>query len=174
MSHSKLSDAKMSDSKFTTLRDLFARTQRELTRLLARRVGPDHAPDIVQEAFLRVMHRNMTEEIADPPAYLRRTAVNLAMDFSRRRRLETKLFVADPHDAPSEDADAEQRLEADRRSRLLAEAIATLPPKCREVFVLRMHEDVPQDEIARRLGISRNMVDRHLRIAIRRCRSAVQ
>ena len=28
-------------------------------------------------------------------------------------------------------------------------------------------------EIARRLGISRNMVDRHLRIAIQRCRKAV-
>ncbi|CAN2533062.1 RNA+polymerase+sigma-E+factor [Methylocapsa aurea] len=164
------------DGKFTSLRDLFARTQRELTRLLARRVGPDHAPDIVQEAFLRVMHRNMTEEIADPPAYLRRTAVNLAMDFSRRRRLETKIFVADADacDTPSEEATAEQRLDADQRARLLAEAIETLPPKCREVFVLRMHEDVPQDEIARRLGISRNMVDRHLRIAIRRCRNAAR
>jgi RNA polymerase sigma factor (sigma-70 family) len=166
----------MSDDKFSTLRDLFARTQRELTRLLTRRVGADHAPDIVQEAFLRVMHRNMTEEIADPPAYLRRTAVNLAMDFSRRRKLETKIFVGDAesHDIASEEASAEQRLEAARRARVLAETIETLPPKCREVFVLRMHHDVSQDEIARRLGISRNMVDRHLRIAIQRCRDAAR
>lgn len=164
----------MSDSKFPFLRDLFAHSQRDLLRLLARRVGPDHAPDLVQEAFLRVMHRNATEEIADPPAYLRRTAVNLAMDFTRRRRLETKFFVFDARDATSEEATAEQMLEADRRSRLLSEAIASLPPKCREVFVMRMHQDMPQGEIAERLGISRNMVDRHLRIAIQRCRTAMQ
>ncbi|OAI24436.1 RNA polymerase subunit sigma-24 [Methylosinus sp. R-45379] len=168
--------APMPNTRFSILRELFARTQRDLTRLLTRRVGPDHAPDIVQEAFLRVMHRDMTEEISDPPAYLRRTAVNLAMDFSRRRKLESKLFVADPEscDAPSDEPSADETLEADRRARILTAAIETLPPKCREVFVLRMHHDVPQDEIARRLGISRNMVDRHLRIAIKRCRSAVQ
>ncbi|MBY6241998.1 RNA polymerase sigma factor [Methylosinus sp. Sm6] len=165
----------MSDSKFNSIRELFARSQRDLLRLLARRVGHDDAPDLLQETFLRVMHRQMPETVVDPGAYLRRTAVNLAMDFSRRRRLETKLFV--PEDAapetPSQDSSVEQSLEAGRRADLLRRAIASLPPKCREVFVMRMHDELPQDEIARRLGISRNMVDRHLRIAIRRCRQAV-
>lgn len=165
----------MSDSKFSTMRELFARSQRDLLRLLARRVGREDAPDLLQEAFLRVLHRNATQEIADPPAYLRRTAVNLAQDFTRRRRLETKFFVpveAAP-DAPSMEPTAEQVVDDDRRSARLAAAIDALPPKCREVFVMRMHQDVPQDEIARRLGISRNMVDRHLRIAIQRCRTAL-
>lgn len=164
----------MSDSKFHSIRELFARSHRDLLRLLVRRVGPADAPDLLQETFLRVMHRE-AETIVDPGAYLRRTAVNLAMDFSRRRRLETKLFVPEDAapEAPAQEASAEQSLEAGRRAELLAQAIATLPPKCREVFVMRMHEELPQDEIARRLGISRNMVDRHLRIAIRRCRQAV-
>jgi RNA polymerase sigma-70 factor (ECF subfamily) len=165
----------MSDSKFDSIRDLFARSQRDLMRLLTRRVGRDDAPDLLQETFLRVMHRDMTDAIVDPGAYLRRTAVNLAMDFSRRRRLETKFFVSDESapETPSQDASAEQALEADRRAKLLVEAIEALPPKCREVFVMRMHDELPQDEIARRLGISRNMVDRHLRIAIQRCRKSV-
>lgn len=166
----------MSDDDFFDLRDLFARTRRDLMRLLARRVGPDHASDLVQEAFLRVIHRNMSGEIADVPAYLRRTAVNLAMDFARRRKLETTFFVSDDgaHDAPSDDVSADERVDAGRRARRLAEAIEALPPKCREVFVMRMREDRTQDEIARRLGISRNMVDRHLRIAIKRCRDAIR
>jgi RNA polymerase sigma-70 factor (ECF subfamily) len=144
-------------------------------RLLSRRVGRDDAADIVQETFLRVMSRDISETIVDPRAYVRRTAVNLAMDVSRRRRLETKLFVPEEAapDAPSQEVTAEQSLDADRRAGLLSEAIDTLPPKCREVFVMRMHQELPQDEIARRLGISRNMVDRHLRIAIQRCRKAV-
>jgi RNA polymerase sigma-70 factor (ECF subfamily) len=165
----------MSDSKLISIRDLFARSQRDLMRLLSRRVGRDDAADIVQETFLRVMSRDISETIVDPGAYVRRTAVNLAMDVSRRRRLETKLFVPEEAapDAPSQEATAEQSLDADRRAGLLSEAIDTLPPKCREVFVMRMHQELPQDEIARRLGISRNMVDRHLRIAIQRCRKAV-
>lgn len=166
----------MSDCKFSSFRELFARSQRDLLRLLTRRVGREHAPDLLQEAFLRVLHRNAVQDIADPPAYLRRTAVNLAMDFSRRRKIEMKFMVCDDgeRDAPCEDALPEQRVDADQRSRLLASAIDALPPKCRQVFVMRMHEDVPQDEIARRLGISRNMVDRHMRIAIQRCRNALE
>lgn len=165
----------MSDSKLNSIRDLFARSQRDLMRLLSRRVGRDDAADIVQETFLRVMSRDISETVVDPGAYVRRTAVNLAMDVSRRRRLETKLFVpeAAAPDAPSQEATAEQSLDADRRAKLLTGAIDALPPKCREVFVMRMHRELPQDEIARRLGISRNMVDRHLRIAIQRCRKAV-
>lgn len=165
----------MSDSKLNSIRDLFARSQRDLMRLLTRRVGRDDAADIVQETFLRVMSRDISQTIVDPGAYVRRTAVNLAMDVSRRRRLETKLFVPEDSapEAPSQEASAEQSLDADRRAGLLTEAIDTLPPKCREVFVMRMHQELPQDEIARRLGISRNMVDRHLRIAIQRCRKAV-
>lgn len=166
----------MSDNKFSSIRELFTRSQRDLLRLLTRRVGRDNAPDLLQEAFLRVLRRNTMQDIADPPAYLRRTVVNLAMDFSRRRKIETKFMVCDAAacDAPSEDALPEQLVDAGQRSRLLASAIDALPPKCRQVFVMRMHDDIPQDEIARRLGISRNMVDRHMRIAIQRCRSALE
>ncbi|OBS51078.1 RNA polymerase sigma factor, partial [Methylosinus sp. 3S-1] len=145
----------MSEAKFFSIRELFARSHRDLLRLLVRRVGPSDAPDLLQETFLRVMHRE-AETIVDPSAYLRRTAVNLAMDFSRRRRLETKLFVPEDSapETPAPEISVEQSLEAGHRAELLAQAIATLPPKCREVFVMRMHEELPQDEIARRLGIS--------------------
>lgn len=40
--------------------------------------------------------------------------------------------------------------------------------------MLRRFEDLPQDEIARRLGISRNMVEKHLRLALDRRRAALE
>jgi RNA polymerase sigma factor (sigma-70 family) len=134
------------------------------------------AADLLQETFARALRHNQFEAVDNPSAYLRQTASNLATDYTRRRKMEFKYVVFDdvPHDAPSEEASAEQLIEADQRAQMLNMAVETLPPRCREVFVMRMHEDVPQDEIANRLGISRNMVDRHLRIAIERCRMAVK
>jgi len=167
---------RMLDTKRHVLAELFRRHRRELLAYLGRRAGHDNASDLLQEAFLRVLNHGGIAEIADPPAYLHRTASNLATDFARRRKVETKLLVCDDAvvDAPSDEASAEDQIETSEQSRLLASAIDTLPPRCREVFVMRMHENVPQDEIARRLGITRNMVDRHMRVAIERCRLAVK
>jgi RNA polymerase sigma factor (sigma-70 family) len=155
---------------------LFARHRRDLLAYLRRRAGRDNAHDLLQEAFLRVLQRTGTAEIADPPAYLHRIAGNLATDFARRQKVETRLLVPDASfdDTPSEEVPADERLEQNDRSRLLTEAIDMLPPRCREVFVMRMHENIPQDEIAQRLGITRNMVDRHIRVAIERCRLALK
>ena len=166
----------MSDQRSHLIRDLFARNKRDLLGFFTRRVGREDASDLLQETFVRVLRRNQFEAIANPAGYLRQTASNLATDFTRRRKMQFKYVISDdvPHDVPSDEASAEQLIDAARRSQMLHMAIETLPPRCRQIFVMRMHEDVPQDEIAKRLGISKNMVERHLRIAIERCRLAVK
>jgi len=166
----------MFDNKRHFISELFRRHKRETLGYLTRKVGRDAAPDLLQDAFLRVLDCGATGEIADPPAYLRRVASNLAADFSRRRKIELKIFAADSvsFDAPSEEPLADDLIQRDQRKRMLASAIEALPPRCRQIFVMRMHEDVPQDEIARRFGITKNMVDRHLRVAITRCRLALR
>jgi RNA polymerase sigma factor (sigma-70 family) len=63
---------------------------------------------------------------------------------------------------------------ARERLALLAAAMDELPPRCREVFVLRQVEQLDQAEIARRLCISRNMVEKHLRKALLHCRARVE
>lgn len=105
------------------------------------------------------MRRDETGEIANLPAYLRQTANNLAMDLIRRRNTEMKVLVLDDvsHDKPSDGSSPEEHVEAGQRSRLLTAAIETLPPKCRQVFLMRMHEDLSQDEIARRLNRTPSM-----------------
>jgi RNA polymerase sigma-70 factor (ECF subfamily) len=44
----------------------------------------------------------------------------------------------------------------------LARALDRLPGRCREVVWLRRVEDLPQKEIARRLGISEKTVEKHI------------
>jgi RNA polymerase sigma factor (sigma-70 family) len=53
--------------------------------------------------------------------------------------------------------------------RRLRDIIDRLPPRQREVFVLSRQDGLESTEIAERLGITRNMVDRHLRLALAFC-----
>ncbi|HUZ90784.1 MAG TPA: RNA polymerase sigma factor [Methylocella sp.] len=146
-----------------------------LLRLLARRVGPQDAADLLQEAYLRMFHHSKSEAIADPEAFLRTTAVNLAKDHLRRRATERKYldFERDADSVPAQALLADARMEADARLKLLFQAIEQLPPRCRQVFVMRRFDDLHQAEIARRLGISRNMVEKHMRLALERLQAAL-
>lgn len=165
----------MPDQKSERFRELFRRNKRALLDYFKRRVGPDHAPDLLQETFVRAIRRDEFENVADPPAFLKQIAINLSRDFARRRDSEAKYFV--PGDAPEEviePAVAPDALyETEELARRLLEAIEALPPKCRQAFVMRRFEDLTHEEIAARMGVSRNMVEKHLRLAMERCRAAL-
>jgi RNA polymerase sigma-70 factor (ECF subfamily) len=162
------------DDKTSPARDLFERNQRAILRYFTRKVGRDAAPDLLQDAFVRVLGRGPLEAVADPPALLQKIAINLARDFARRRKTETTYVRpgVELDDAPSEEAAPEERMEYERKSRLLDAAVDTLPSRCREVFELSM-DDMSVGEIAKRLGISDRMVRKHLAHAMRICRAAL-
>lgn len=165
----------MPDTKPISIRELFLRSRRDLLTFFTRRVGREDAPDLLQETFARYISRDAAADIADPGAYLRRTAGNLANDFTRHRQVERKYFVGDGEapDAPSSDASAEALVDDARRARLIAEAVASLPPRCREIFEMRVTQNLSQREIAERLGISRKTVEQHFHLAMERCRAAL-
>jgi len=49
----------------------------------------------------------------------------------------------------------------------LDEQVKLLPDQCRKVFLLRREEQLSNNEVAERLGISVNTVEQHMRKAIR-------
>ncbi len=144
----------------------------ELRVFLRRKVGcPAAAADILQETYIRVATAQAGGGIDNPRAYLYRVAANLATDHQRRHRVHDRLFdpEAIPETVVDHGPDAERSLTAKQRLNRLRQAVAELPPRCRTVFVMRRFDDIEQDEIARRLGISRNMVEKHLRHALSHC-----
>jgi RNA polymerase sigma factor (sigma-70 family) len=165
----------MPQEKSNLLRELFLRHKRDLLNYLRRRVGPEDASDLLQETFARALRRPEFETIADPPAFLQQIAVNLSRDFARRRRIEANcLEFGDPPEEMASEASAPgARLEADEKTRLLREAVEALPPRCREAFILYVSERLPLDEVAQRLGVSRNMAQKHVRLAFQRCHAAL-
>ena len=52
---------------------------------------------------------------------------------------------------------------------LLVEALATLPPRCREITILRKLKGLPQKEVAARLGIAEKTVEEQVARGVRRC-----
>ncbi|ATQ67695.1 MULTISPECIES: RNA polymerase sigma factor [Methylosinus] len=166
----------MPDQKSNFIRELFLRNKRELLDYLKRRVGPDDAADLLQETFLRALRREDHGAIADPPAFLQQIAINLTRDFARRRRTEANCLVFGdlPDEAPSKEATPGDLFEADEESRLLRQAVDALPPRCREAFILYVSARLSPAEIAKRLGISTNMAQKHIRLALQRCRMALE
>jgi RNA polymerase sigma-70 factor (ECF subfamily) len=57
-------------------------------------------------------------------------------------------------------------LVAKERVRLLAEAVAALPPKMGQAFRLHKLEGQSQAETARAMGVSVKMVEKHIQAAI--------
>lgn len=166
----------MSAKRPHLLRDLFTRNKRDLLNYLTRRVGRRDAPDLLQETFVRFLQHDQAEAVADPPPFLQQIAINLARDFARRRRTEAKYleFGELPESAPSDEALPDAQLEASEQWRLLCAVIETLPPRCREVFILYMRDGLSLGEIAGQLGISRNMAQKHMRLALQRCWTALE
>lgn len=165
----------MSDSKLSLLNQAFARRRPDLLKLLVRRVGSQDAPDLLQETYLRVLHHAGSKTITEPYALLFRTAINLAKNHRSRRATEQKYlqFGDMPEDSPESRPLQDDQVDGQRRLQLLNEAIQRLPPRCRQVFTMLRLDELPPDEVARRLGISRNMVQQHLHLALKRCHEAL-
>jgi RNA polymerase sigma factor (sigma-70 family) len=141
-----------------------------LRRWLGRRVliGLD-IDDIVQEAYARLAVLPAVDHIHNPRAYFFRTAFAILVNEVRRAQIVPIDAVAELERleveslAPTPDMEVEGRQEL----RLLAEAIAQLPPRCRAVFVARKVQGLSQRETAQHLGMAESTVEKHMAAGLR-------
>ncbi|MBN9081458.1 MAG: RNA polymerase subunit sigma-70 [Rhizobiales bacterium 62-17] len=145
-------------------------SERGRLRQLVRRFVDNRATadDLVQQAFEKLLRVADARSIDNCPAYLTCTVRNLALNHLRDQARHAEVVVADielhgmADASPSPETTAIYRCEL---RRVLA-AVAALPPRRREAFVLNKFEGMSYDEIAARLGISRNTVISHIVIAL--------
>jgi RNA polymerase sigma-70 factor (ECF subfamily) len=146
-----------------------------LRRFFLRRLQDHHdAADAIQETFLRLVSLRPRTVIANPQAYLVQVAKSVAHRTITQRMAERGLFSADS-EAAERVADPlanPESLAADRQMLYrMAALIEDLPPRCQEVFILSRLHGLPNGEIATLLGISRNMVEKHIMRALLSCRA---
>lgn len=126
--------------------------------------SPEEASDIVQDVYARLFASDAWQVIDNPPAYVMRMVRNQAIGKLRRARIVSFQSVADPErfgqadDAP----DAFDQTASRQSLRRLLAAISELPPRCREVVVMRRLDGLPPREIAQRLGLSLSTLEKRL------------
>lgn len=137
--------------------------------LQRKRVPGLEIDDIVQETYTRLSTVQSVADIRDPKTYMFQAAHSIIVSHVRRSRIVPILAVGSLEafdlisEAPSVEAQASDHQQLQR----LAEAIATLPGKIRDVFILRRIHDMPQREVAQRLGLSESTVEKHLSKGLR-------
>ena len=138
---------------------LFRRHHLELVRLALLLVGDQPtAEDVVQDVFARLQARDGRLAGRDDGglAYARTAVVNGCRSELRHRVTTRRASAALPPPAVQDSAEGQALLAEDRR-RVLA-ALSQLPPRRREVLVLRYYLGLSEAEIAATLGISAGAV----------------
>jgi RNA polymerase sigma factor (sigma-70 family) len=136
----------------------------------------DAAADLVQEAYTRLFTvRQAGEAVADPRALLYRVVRNLLVDQHRRdevRAHESLDALAETEQPPMPTAQQpEEAYAALQYARAMRDTIDALPARCREAFVLNRFDGLSHQEVADRMGISRNMVAQHVIRAVLACKA---
>ena len=139
-----------------TLEDLYRQHRMRLVRLAILLVDESAtAEDVVQEAFTG-LHRHWTglRDEAAALGYLRTAVVNGSRSVLRRRK--TARGYVPPHQANARSAESLAMLTTEHQS--VVAALGQLPPRQREVLVLRYYGGMSEAEIATATGVSRGTV----------------
>jgi RNA polymerase sigma-70 factor, ECF subfamily len=119
------------------------------------------AEDVLQTVFLRLARRGTNvDAVENQESYLRRAAINAALDVIRSRQASPTVELPDLEDETAQDDivrnDAGELAPAIRQA--LGRALAQLKPRPAEIFALRFLEGFSNPQIAQMLGISQVLV----------------
>ena len=154
------------------LEAVFFANRSALLRFLRARGGGDAAEDLLQELWLRAS-AGASGPIADPLAYLYRTANNLMLDrrrgeLRRERRDHDWTEATGGAEVGVSDAPSGERVLIAREQLAAAEAeLKSLGERTDHVFRRYRVEGASQRQIADELGISLSAVEKHLQKAYR-------
>ncbi len=156
----------------TAYRSIMKKYHDQVYNLLYRMVHEkDEVEDLTQEAFIKAFQslHNFNEEFAFS-TWLYKIATNNCIDYIRKKKLATFSI-----DKPIESKDSEYTFEipdstyepdktmiARQRSKVLEDAVNSLPEKYRMVILMRHTEDKDYQEIADELNLPLGTVKAHI------------
>lgn len=176
MSKSKAEDMVLIDEALAGNQNSYAKLMKKyqpmITHLIYRMISKkEDVEDLTQEAFIKAFNSlaNFDKQFAFS-TWLFKIATNNAIDYLRKKKLYTfsidKKIEADDSDYSFEIPDHENKPDSnvmDKQLRvILDEAIESLPPKYKDVIVLRHKKEKEYEEIAKELNLPLGTVKAHI------------
>lgn len=148
-----------------TLFDKSGAGLKALVRQIARKTrNESDAEDFLQAALVRLIEYKARHAVDNEQAFLVRTAMNIAIDQSRRRKVREEpdvpmeLLIEIPDDQPLQD----EVFLAQERLKSVRAALDQLTPRTREIYFLHRIDGLKYREIADHLGITMSAVEKHI------------
>jgi RNA polymerase sigma-70 factor, ECF subfamily len=117
------------------------------------------AEDVLQTVFLRLARRGANvDAIENQESYLRRAAINAALDVIRAKQANLIVEVGELPDLPDKTLQNEAGEFSPELRQALGRALAKLKPRSAEIFTLRFLEGFSNPEIAQMLDVSQVLV----------------
>lgn len=124
--------------------------------------------DIIQDVFVWLwQHRQEVKPISLKP-YLKAAVRFKIANYIRAGKVRDSFFDALQE---NEGYTIIDDLAVKELKTIIAQAVNTLPEKCREIYRLSRHEHLSNAAISRRLGISEKTVENQMNIALKRIRT---
>ncbi|WP_367865867.1 RNA polymerase sigma factor [Pedobacter sp. WC2423] len=165
---------KMHDRK--AFEKLYKEHYRRLFALAYRYVGQAPvAEEIVHDVFLTIWKLAGALKVQySIKSYLSRAVINSSLNFIKKEKINNGkqnaylIVESDP------DIESEQRAKKESLLNSLEDAMAILPPKCREVMYLSRFGKLKQQEIATQMNISVKTVKNHLTYGFQKLRELLE
>ncbi|MBW3508684.1 sigma-70 family RNA polymerase sigma factor [Janthinobacterium sp. NKUCC06_STL] len=123
------------------------------------------AADVAQDTFVRLLDREDAVAAREPRALLATVAQRVLFNHYRRQKLEQAYLDVLAQLPPLHTPSPEDRALLLATVFELDRMLDGLPPAVKRAFLLRQLDELPQEDIARQLGISLATVKRHLQRA---------
>lgn len=133
-------------------------------------IGRMHMPrdldidDVVQETYSKLAAMESVDDIRHPRNYIFSIARSIVLMHIRRSKIVSIRAVddADALTLPADEPTPEQYASDREQLHLLGLAVAELPEPVRRAFLLRMIDDLTHKEIAQRLDLTENAVQKSI------------
>ena len=130
--------------------------------------------EIINDVFVAVWrNRAHLDKERNLDAYLRRAVKNRCINYLKARKIQS-VDIDEKAYYLTNSEDVDQILHFAELKAFMAECIDTLPPKCKQIFILSREENLPHKAIAKKLNLSVKTIENQISIALRKLRKLLE
>lgn len=133
------------------------------------------AQELVQDIYVYLWENREKITIrSSVKSYLYSASKNKSLNYIRNEKIKLRLFKNYKEQQTDSGQPDESYLDTSQLQEILKKSIASLPERCREIYVLSREEELTHKEIAERLNLSPKSVENQIGIALKKMREQLQ